>query len=397
MKAKIYIGIISAILLPGFITKAQIADARNYRDNEAGLVINNYYDHDYYYSSRINRFHRSYATFSYYSPVFTDAYWYDYQPYSWGISIYGGSGFGFGLSYNYPLYYDYGWDYPYYGGSYYGGYDPFCYNWFSPLVINIGIGNWWPHNYYSWHDRDRWDYNYNSFHNNRYNSYNDYNNYNYHNNYNNRSSDNYRAYPNNFRRGGNVSATTTSGNINRREVNNTNLSRTDYDRNKTNNGLHLGDTRRNTNPSNPGGTSTNTRSRGNNNNVNPGNSSNANINPARNNSTQYRSNSYNSRSNPVNNQVIRSQVKDIVRPNMARTPNINYNANSPAGRSQTLTAPVRRNSGIGGHSSGSVRSGNTNTRSSSPAIRSGSGSSRSSGTTRSKSDKSSSSSKGRRR
>ena len=59
------------------------------------VVVNNYYDdYDYYFSSRINRFHRSYTAFDYYAPVFTDSYWYNYQPYSWGVSIYGGGGFG---------------------------------------------------------------------------------------------------------------------------------------------------------------------------------------------------------------------------------------------------------------------------------------------------------------
>ena len=59
--------------------------------------------------------------------MFTDSYWYNYQPFSWGISIYGGRGFGFGYSYNYPVYYDYGWNDPYFGSSYYWGYDPFFY------------------------------------------------------------------------------------------------------------------------------------------------------------------------------------------------------------------------------------------------------------------------------
>ena len=108
------------------------------------IVVNNYYDdYDYYFSSRINRFHRSYAAFDYYAPVFTDSYWYNYQPYSWGVSIYGGGGFGIGFSTSYPVY-NYGYSYysgydPYYGSSYYWGYDPFYYsNWYSPVVINIG-------------------------------------------------------------------------------------------------------------------------------------------------------------------------------------------------------------------------------------------------------------------
>jgi len=111
MKAKYYIGILSAMLLAGYPLKAQITDNRNFRNDDAGLVINNYYDdYDYYYSSRINRFHRSYTAFDYYSPMFTDTYWYNYQPYTWGLSIYGRNGLGFGFSFNYPVYY-YGWGY----------------------------------------------------------------------------------------------------------------------------------------------------------------------------------------------------------------------------------------------------------------------------------------------
>jgi len=97
MKAKLNIGILLALMLTGSAANAQTDYAANYRNDDAGVVINNYYDnYDYYYSSRISRFHRSYTAFQYYAPVFTDAYWYSYQPFSWGISIYGDGGFGIG-------------------------------------------------------------------------------------------------------------------------------------------------------------------------------------------------------------------------------------------------------------------------------------------------------------
>lgn len=52
MKTKYYIGIISALLLTGYTTKAQIADMGIYQNDDAKIVINNYYDdYDYYYSS----------------------------------------------------------------------------------------------------------------------------------------------------------------------------------------------------------------------------------------------------------------------------------------------------------------------------------------------------------
>ena len=121
MKAKLYIGIISALLLAGTPMAAQFADYNGYRNDNTRMIINNYYydDYDYYFASRINRFHRSYAVFDYYSPLFTETYWYNYRPYSWGISIYGGLGF---VHYRYPVY-NYGWYDPYFGYSWYWDYD----------------------------------------------------------------------------------------------------------------------------------------------------------------------------------------------------------------------------------------------------------------------------------
>ncbi|MFH0842711.1 MAG: hypothetical protein V1903_08835 [Bacteroidota bacterium] len=173
MKAKFYIGIITALLLAGSPMAAQFADD-GFRNDNSGTVINNYYydDYDYYFASRINRFHRSYAAFDYYSPVFTETYYYNYRPYSWGVSIYGGGGFGFGVgySYRYPVYsyslYD-----PYYGSSwgndpFYYSYDPFLYSWYSPVVININFRNRWRPNYWGWHGYDRWYYGHNHWYNN---------------------------------------------------------------------------------------------------------------------------------------------------------------------------------------------------------------------------------------
>jgi len=106
MKTKNCIGILAALILALQPAKSQYSDSRDFINDEAGVVINNYYDdYDYYYSSRINRFHRSYAAFDYYSPVFTDTYWYSYRPFSWGVSIYGRGGLGFGYSINFPVCY----------------------------------------------------------------------------------------------------------------------------------------------------------------------------------------------------------------------------------------------------------------------------------------------------
>lgn len=246
MKAKYYIGILSVLLLTGSTVKAQIADMRDYRNDDARIVINNYYDdYDYYFSSRINRFHRSYTAFNYYAPVFTDTYWYNNQPYSWGISIYGGGGFGLGYSFNYPVYsYDYGYNYggydPYFGNSYYWGYDPFYYNnWYTPVIFNVRIRNRWSNNYYGWNG-----------HNHGYNDYrpvyNTYNNYNY-------PSTRYSSSGNSSgRRPDNVSES-SSGNVSRREVSTGNSSRNSIVRSisteKSNNRQNMGESRRNATPS----------------------------------------------------------------------------------------------------------------------------------------------------
>ena len=86
--------------------------------------------YDYAYSSRIRRFHTDvYAGWGYYDPYFTNLYWYDYAPASWGISIY--------LGYN--------WWWPnYYYRPYY--YDPFWYN----CGFNYGWGWYRPYPYYVW-------------------------------------------------------------------------------------------------------------------------------------------------------------------------------------------------------------------------------------------------------
>lgn len=177
MKTNYYIGFLSALLLSGMSVKAQYADNIYHGSDDGGVIINNYYEnYDYYYSSRINRFHRSYSTFSYYSPVFTETYWYTYNPYSWGISIYNGvAGFSLGNGFGYPVfsassfYYDYrGYD-PFYYSYNYGGYpswyynswayDPYFYNyWFIPYGVNINVScnlsptYWgWNYHYYDGH------------------------------------------------------------------------------------------------------------------------------------------------------------------------------------------------------------------------------------------------------
>ncbi len=114
-------------------------------------ITNNYYSggydpddsYDYYYSSRLRRFHSNWYCNSYWDNWYTNRYWYSYDPWDWGVSIYFGypwiwpswsfyynywtpwyyTGIGWGLGYGW------GWGYPYYytpfywgGSSYWWGY-----------------------------------------------------------------------------------------------------------------------------------------------------------------------------------------------------------------------------------------------------------------------------------
>jgi hypothetical protein len=124
----------------------QYSDQEQYSDEKGNTYItNNYYIDDYYdysYSSRIRRFHRP-AGFGYYSSYYTNSYWYDYYPPSYGISIY--------VGYNwwpspgcirYPFYYGYYCPRPYYYGYYYNpGYYWHSYNY----------GYWHGYNHGYWH------------------------------------------------------------------------------------------------------------------------------------------------------------------------------------------------------------------------------------------------------
>ncbi len=136
MRTKMKNTAILALML--FIAKAGLTSAKAqiggyddglYNYGTDGMVVNNYYMNDYgydfYYASRINRFHRPFVSFSYYGPVFTDSYWYTYQPAYIGWNIYGNSFspyFGWGISFNVPVYMAY--YQPWYTGYYYSGYRP---------------------------------------------------------------------------------------------------------------------------------------------------------------------------------------------------------------------------------------------------------------------------------
>ena len=90
-------------------------------------VTNNYYNtddyYDYAYSARIKRFYNPADGYGYYDPYYTNAYWYDYSPASYGVSIYMGYNWWAPSYYYYSPFayptigFSYGWGYPYYGFS----------------------------------------------------------------------------------------------------------------------------------------------------------------------------------------------------------------------------------------------------------------------------------------
>lgn len=315
MKAKFYIAFFSAILLTGNFIQAQRYEHRDQGNKSTTIIVNNYIpDHDFYYSSRINRFHRSYSSFGYYAPVFTETYWYGYQPYSWGLSIYGGGGFGFGMGirYNYPVFgYGYGYD-PFYTSSYYMGYDPvFYFPWYLPVVYNTGYRHMRSSYYYGWrgYNYNRWDYNYRPVYNN-YNYY----NYNY---YNRKPSQDYSSVSR-PPAGSNIPAPRNNPRIDysRRGVDYSSSSGPGSNpgnnvRNRSNNGLHAGETSRNTNPASA-------RDQGNSRNTPAGDNMHQGADNSRRSSERMRNsgNNYNNNSGTVN----RGQTQGDVKAGSSRTP-----------------------------------------------------------------------------
>ncbi|NSW45299.1 MAG: hypothetical protein HPY79_05760 [Bacteroidales bacterium] len=101
-------------------------------DSQEKYVTNNYYSfdkddyYDYEYSARLRRFHDPYIGCGYYDSYYTNTYWYTYDPWDWGISIYFGfHWWPFYQYYYYPSYYAVGFYYPWYHPFW--GYHPYYY------------------------------------------------------------------------------------------------------------------------------------------------------------------------------------------------------------------------------------------------------------------------------
>ena len=124
--------------------------------SEDGTIVNNYYGdyyeaddyYDFSYSARIRRFHRPVWSVGYYGGLYTDYYWYSYNPYHCGMSIY------YGYNYYDPFYS------PYYSWGYSGYYSPY-YSYYN----HHGYGHNNHYGYNNNYNNDTYSYN-NSYDNN---------------------------------------------------------------------------------------------------------------------------------------------------------------------------------------------------------------------------------------
>ncbi len=182
MKTKILLTAVATMMIASLAMASGGTGAGGERVKGYGnqqVIVNNYYfDNGYEYASRIQRFHNSYVVFDFYSPLFTETYWYHYTPYTWGVSIYDDwYYYGGGIS-------RYNWRSGF-GGSYWWGYDPWrdydpwmgygWNSWYAPGVgyhINYYLDRPYYHYPTAW---DRWhSHNWdprrpgNDFHNNHY-------------------------------------------------------------------------------------------------------------------------------------------------------------------------------------------------------------------------------------
>jgi hypothetical protein len=257
MKTKILLSAITVMMITSFAAASGSNEENGYGYSGQQVIVNNYYyDNGYEYASRIKRFHTSYVTFDFYSPMFTEIYWYSYTPYTWGVSIYDD------WDYYGPVVSRYTWRSGF-GGSYWWGYDPWWnYNpwmgygwdsWYSPGVsysINFHLGR--PYYHYPmawnrWHHFSDWNYSRPVYIIN-----NNYHNYYYGSTVRNSYSSGGKNYnPSNpYENGRRTGYTVTDGRSstirNASSAGNTGASQAGNDRRKSNNGLRMGQYRRGT-------------------------------------------------------------------------------------------------------------------------------------------------------
>ncbi len=176
--------------------KKQVADTSNnpyYR--EPSFNRDDYYDYEY--AARIRRFTGNSMGVAYYDPYYTNSYFYDSNPYHYGVSIYNGyNWYGPGYwNYSYNPTYNWGgwngcgnnynWGYYNYPSSYFNSPSPWSYGYgYNDYYGNGYNNNWWYWNnqYWnnSWYNNDPYNHwcNNNNTTPGYFNSY-DYNSYYY--------------------------------------------------------------------------------------------------------------------------------------------------------------------------------------------------------------------------
>ncbi|MBA4241080.1 MAG: hypothetical protein C0448_10155 [Sphingobacteriaceae bacterium] len=120
-----------------------------YKDRE--FKYDDYYDYEY--ATRVRRFNNRIDGLSYYDNYYTNSYWYNPNPYNYGVSVYSGYSW-WGPSYNtysynpsINFYSNWGWGCnPGYG--YYGGYNPYMAGYMAGY--NNGFYNGYFGNYYGY-------------------------------------------------------------------------------------------------------------------------------------------------------------------------------------------------------------------------------------------------------
>ncbi len=165
MKRKFLLTVIAFTSAVTMLPAAELTPAGEGRSTSGAsqqVVVNNYYyQSGYDYASRIRRFHNTFVTFDFYSPMYTETYWYRYTPYTWGVSIYDDwYYYGAGVS-------RYTWRSGF-GGSYWWGYDPWrdydpwmgyrWNSWYSPGIsfsVNFYLGRPYYHYPMAW---NRWQH-----------------------------------------------------------------------------------------------------------------------------------------------------------------------------------------------------------------------------------------------
>jgi len=128
-------------------------NSSSYTDEKGNTyVTNNYYNHylnddyDYYYSSRIRRFHRPVINYNYYDDYYVNRYWYNrYDP--WG-SIYDPIDSYWDWHFRPVIIVHGGWGNIYYGASWYN-----CWSWYNPWGYGRAWNNGWHH---GWRNRSGW-------------------------------------------------------------------------------------------------------------------------------------------------------------------------------------------------------------------------------------------------